>query len=89
MSEQNKELFKEFIEFCESQPEEDQIDHSRWGNCAVGQFASSLGITDLGGKFQDELLGEYAESELHRRLDYIPGLPETYGGFTQFLKRYL
>ncbi len=27
----NKELFKEFVEFCDSQPKDRIIDHDSWG----------------------------------------------------------
>lgn len=44
MLEQNKELFLEFVAFCESQPEDKEIDHNNWASCAVGQFAESKGL---------------------------------------------
>lgn len=44
MAEQNKELFIEFVNYCESQPIEKRIDHSTWESCAVGEFARTKGI---------------------------------------------
>jgi len=40
----NEKLFLEFISFCESQPEDKEINHQGWGTCAVGEFAASRGL---------------------------------------------
>ena len=39
-----EETYKSFIEFIMSQPDNREIDHSSWGNCAVGDFYASVGI---------------------------------------------
>lgn len=41
---QDKQLFKEFVEFCESQDDYKLINHSTWKTCAVGEFALTKGV---------------------------------------------
>jgi hypothetical protein len=41
----NEQLFNEFVQFCDSQPKDKVIDHSYWSSCAVGQFATSKGVS--------------------------------------------
>lgn len=87
---QDKELFKEFVAFCESQPDIKRICHtSGWWDCAVGDFASHKGVTDtyLGDKFVPELLG--SDNELYYTLDDPASCPTNYGDFTKLLKTYL
>ena len=85
---QDKELFKEFVEFCERQPTNKGIDHSSWWSCAVGEFATHLGITDkyLSDRFTPKLLG--FNIELYEKLNEPDGLA-TYGEFTNYIKTFL
>lgn len=41
---QNKELFKEFVAFCQAQPADKSIDNDSWESCAVGEFALTKGV---------------------------------------------
>jgi hypothetical protein len=46
---QDKQLFKEFVAFCQSQPKDKPIDHSSWKTCAVGDFAATKGLSIQSG----------------------------------------
>lgn len=103
MTEQNKELFKEFVNFCDSQPKGKEIDHEYWNTCAVGEFARTKGLRvpkgfiEQGSKgkfvsFIEGLVGLEYDSIEDSRLGYaiVGNKPHnTYGEFTQFLKQYL
>lgn len=101
MTEQNKELFHEFVEFCKAQPEDKVIDHSSWRTCAVGEFIVHKGISNMEEPYgywnnedTSELIeilgvrGNKGEDTLSRRLE-DSDLPETYGEFTKLLETYL
>lgn len=91
---QDKELFKEFVSFCESRPADKKINHSSWRDCAVGEFADYLGVsvksTSDCRTFITKLLGEYTDDKgtLCGRISCAV-CPDTYGEFTAFLKEYL
>lgn len=89
MTEQNKELFIEFVNFCESQPEDKYIDHSTWDSCAVGEFAEYKGI-DISDGIDDSIFASeiFGSSELRSRVGN-GFCPSIYGEFTKFLKQYL
>lgn len=94
----NKELFKEFVAFCEKQPEDKVINHRTWASCAVGDYARSLGA-DVPTYSQCRL--DTHNCPVHNLIGIDPGLelilgnpsamgvPNTYGEFTEFLKSYL
>ena len=93
MSVQNKELFQKFVEFCDAQPKDKEIDHNGiFSDCAIGDYANSIGknITkypeDI--EFAKEVLGE---DELYILVNCAFSSPElrTYGGYTDLLKTYL
>lgn len=58
MTEQNKELFIEFVNFCESQPEDKVIDHTYWSTCAVGEFAKHKGIHIRDGYLASDFINQ-------------------------------
>jgi hypothetical protein len=93
MSVQNKELFQKFVEFCDAQPKDKEIDHSwRFSECAIGDYANSVGMNitkypeDV--EFAREVLGD---GELYCLVNCAYGEEdlETYGGYTDLLKTYL
>ena len=93
MSVQNKELFQKFVEFCDAQPKDEEIDHNGYfSDCAIGDYANSVGkdITkypeDI--EFAKEVLGE---GGLYCLVNCALSSPElsTYGGYTKLLKTYL
>lgn len=45
MSVQNKELFQKFVEFCDAQPKDKEINHESWESCAVGDWVRFDGIS--------------------------------------------
>lgn len=69
---QDKELFKEFVTFCQAQPEDKFIDHSDWSTCAMGEFAGSknISLTNITDIF-DEVNG--SETEIDPELDSFVG----------------
>lgn len=91
MTTQNKELFKQFVEFCDNQPKYKDINHMLWSTCAVGEFLSSTGIE----------LADHANTSNTPVIMWVLGngslfslintrsSPERYGDFTLFLKEYL
>lgn len=94
MTEQNKELFIEFVNFCESQPEDKAIGYS-WEKCAIGAFMEHKHIDpeEIGySQYTDEVLGprSYENPLCTLRADIGDGIhPDNYGEFTKFLKQYL
>lgn len=95
----NKALFSEFVKYCDSQPEDNEIDHSSWSACAVGEFFESKGISELGCGSEEieDLLGAHCfedDFELNPLATKISaasnlGRYGTYGEFTKLLKDYL
>lgn len=86
----DKELFKEFVSFCDTQPTDKVLHHtSGWWDCAVGEFASHKGVTDtyLSDSFVPKLLG--SDNELYYTLDDPARCPNNYGDFTKLLKTFL
>ena len=92
MTEQNKELFIEFVNFCESQPADKKINHDSWNSCAVGEFFGWNDWKDINFGKIVSLLGQEGYSEepctLYAFLN-TKMCPNTYGEFTKFLKQYL
>lgn len=92
----NEKLFQEFIAFCESQPEDKEINHSYWCTCAVGEFLSSKNLhmdrqsASWNTPELEQLLGD-SESVLFKAVGGSWGnIPsKTYGEFTKFLKQYI
>ncbi len=84
----NKELFEEFIQFCNSQPRDEIINHWCWEECALGKFAKhkqkDLDIKSM-YDFSLEVLGD---SYLRDYIDDIRCPLETYGEFTDYLNFY-
>jgi hypothetical protein len=93
MTTQNKELFQKFVEFCDAQPKDVEINHKRYfSDCAIGDYAKSIG-EDFSGYprwslFAKEILGD---GELYNIVDRAFTFSElrTYGGYTALLKTYL
>ena len=89
---QDKELFKQFVEFCDNQPKGKVINHDWWCTCAVGEFLKSIGIkvysgtTSLNTPEIRKILGD--NSPLWKALE-ARFCPDNYGEFTEFLKQYL
>jgi len=89
----DEKLFLEFINFCESQPEDKEIDHNgTFYDCAVGDFMREMRRqleTYQATDFAHKLLG-FSE-ELYEKVNCAFKYPElfTYGGYTKFLKEYL
>jgi len=89
---QDEDLFNQFINFCESQPEDRVIDHyGSFKDCAIGKFAMFLG-KDLSPtqatSFAEHVLGF---GELYGEVNCAFIHPElsTYGGYTKLLKQYI
>lgn len=88
---QDKELFKKFIEFCDKQPKDKKIDHRSWERCAVGQFMREKdmpctfeNIKPILGVITDNVGINELCSKISRGI-----CPNTYGEFTEFLRKYL
>lgn len=90
---QDKELFKEFLAFCENQPSDKKIDHKYWSTCAVGEFLTNRGVEmDRSSNTYNtpeitQLIGDQG-NDLWQRLD-CRSAPNNYGTFAVFLKQYL
>ncbi len=72
---QDKALFQEFVNFCDNQPKDKEIDHSSWESCAVGEFAlSKFGVVSIE---EDYLLDDgrtlHMEPEIHSILSCLFG----------------
>lgn len=98
MSVQNKELFQKFVEFCDAQPKDREIDNNSWDFCAVGKFRSSLENPELCIiTFAEDLLGRSNENSREQGEEYnlnaklaIYEIAKTnYGDLTTLLKTYL
>ena len=90
MTEQNKDLFIEFVAFTESQPEDKLIDHDSWETCAVGDFAKDKGI-DISKGLDDTIFASTIFGSGTELMNKVGNgfCPNTYGEFTKFLKQYL
>ena len=73
-------LQQEFLDFCESQPEHDHINHYVYETCAVGDFGRFKKHEDSDGSF----LGLAYELNITGLVS--SNLPDTYGRFTEWLK---
>ncbi len=92
----NEELFKEFVKFCESQPEDKMICHDSWSECAVGDFLRHKGLKEIGTTFDtpeiEQIVGGYDEEGVDYNFRKDIGsnkCPHTYGEFSKWLKDYL
>lgn len=81
-------LRKDFIAFCESKPSDEEINHYSWDTCAVGEFASDLGIDNYEVNLEDTLFGNNKfDTRLALNEAYTSGELETYGVLTSYLKQ--
>ena len=93
MSVQNKELFQKFVEFCDAQPKDKEINHNGcFSDCAIGDYANFIGKDII--KYPEDI--EFAEQvlgdgELYCLVNNAFSYPElrTYGGYTTLLKTHL
>jgi len=95
----NKELFKEFVDYCDSKPKDEAINHDSWSSCAVGEFFKFKGISEVycGSPEITNLLGDHCfedDIELNPLAYEISvanrfGRYKTYQDFTELLKKYL
>ena len=94
MSVQNKELFQKFIEFCDAQPKDKEINHYTFYTCAVGDFARSINedIETFSSQmsFAARVLDK-GKGNLYKKINEAGCDNElaTYGGYTTLLKTYL
>ena len=91
----NEELFKQFVEFCESQPEDKVIDHSTWESCAVGDFLRYQGLEYIGSTLDtpeiEQVIVTYEGwgGSNFRSAIGNGKCPSTYGKFSKWLRSYL
>ena len=71
---------QEFLDFCESQPEYDHINHYVYETCAVGDFGRFKNYRGSDASFID------LAYELNIKGLGSSNLPDTYGSFTEWLK---
>lgn len=80
--------FKDFLQFCEEQPKNRPIDHTKgWDECAVGDYIRETGAKKNPDCFPCVLLGWNAD--LAEFVGDACDYPETstYGGFVEGMKK--
>lgn len=83
--------FQGFVEFVKSQPPEDEINHTMWGTCAVGDYTCHvLGPgpgPDAAENFADGII-DVESPELYDALNEYgySGIGETYGTLQEYLQ---
>lgn len=86
---QDKELFLQFIDFCDKQPKDKKIDHDSWSTCAIGEFHDYIGADCHIVDFPYKVLG-LGDDETDLVVLVGDGrCPEFYGEFTEFLREWL